>query len=68
MGRTTLCRSLFLASAWTFLGGLWLGDAVPPYTTTERVIALLTMPGLIAIGGLLLAFCIQPAWDGTEED
>ena len=42
-------------------------DAAPPYTTTERVIALLTMPALGATGGRLLAFCVQPAWTGKKE-
>lgn len=68
MGNATLLRSLFLASVWTLVGGISLGDAAPPYTTTELVIALLTLPGLIATVGLLLVFCVQPAWDGKEED
>lgn len=63
-----LMRALFLASAWTCFGVVALADAAPPYSMAERVIALLTIPGPFITLGLLLVFCVQPAWDDKEED
>lgn len=68
MDRTMLMRLLFLASAWTLFGGAALADAAPPYSTADRVIALLTAPGPFATLGLLLAYCVQPVWTGTKDD
>lgn len=59
-------RLLFLASAWTLFGVVVLADAAPPYTTVDRVIAVLTVPGPFIVLGLLLAFCVQPAWGGKK--
>ena len=63
-----LIRLLFLASMWTLLGAVLLADATRPYTTTERVIAVLTIPAPFIALGLLLAFCVQPVWGGKKED
>lgn len=63
-----LVRSLFLASAWTLFGMAALADAAPPYTTADRVIAVLTAPGPFITLGLLLAFCVQPAWSGQKDE
>lgn len=68
MDRTLLLRSLFVASAWTLFGAAALADAVPPYSTAERVIAVLTVPGPFATLGLLLAYCVQPAWTRPKDD
>ena len=59
---------LFLASAWTLFGVVVLADASRPYTTADRVIAVLTVPGPFMTLGLLLAFCVQPLWRGKKED
>lgn len=63
-----LIRALFLASAWTLFGAAALADAAPPYSTAERVIAVLTVPGPFVTLGLLLAYCVQPVWTGTQDD
>ena len=68
MDRTMLMRLLFLASAWTLFGVIVLADATLPYTTAERVMAVLTVPGPFITLGLLLAFCGQPVWGGKKED
>lgn len=68
MDRTMFSRALFLASAWTLFGAAALADAAPPYSTAERVIAVLTVPGPFATLGLLLAYCVQPAWSAPKED
>lgn len=67
MDSPQLCRLLFLASAWTFFGAAALAAAAPPYTTVDRVIAVLTIPAPFATLGLLLAFCLQPAWTGKKD-
>lgn len=61
-------RSLFLAAAWTFFGMATLAKAAPPYTLVEQVIAVLTAPGPFVIVALLLLYCVQPLWDGDQED
>lgn len=63
-----LMRLLFLASAWTLFGVVVLADATRPYTTADRVVAVLTVPGPFITLGLLLAFCVQPVWGGDEDD
>lgn len=66
MDRTRLMRWLFLASAWTLFGVVVLTDATRPYTTADRVMAVLTVPGPFIVLGLLLAFCVQPVWGGRK--
>ena len=61
-------RWLFLASAWTLFGVVVLADATRPYTTADRIMAVLTIPGPFITLGLLLAFCVQPVWGGKKED
>ena len=68
MDRTMLMRLLFLASAWTLFGVVVLADATRPYTTADRVIAVLTVPGPFAALGLLVAGLCRWAWDGKEDD
>lgn len=68
MDRMMLMRSLFLASAWTLFGAAALADAAPPYSTADRVIAVLTAPGPFITLGLLLAYCVQPLWTGTQDE
>ena len=68
MDRKMLMRSLFLASAWTLFGVVALADATPPYSVAERVIGVVTAPGPFITLGLLLVFCVQPAWTGKKEE
>lgn len=66
--RTLLMQWLFLASAWTLFGVVVLADATRPYTTADRIMAVLTIPGPFITLALLLAFCVQPVWGGKKED
>ena len=62
-----LIRALFMASAWTFFGAAALAEAAPPLSMVDQVIAVLTAPGPFIILGLLLFYCVQPAWTGEGE-
>ena len=61
-------RLLFLATAWTLFGVVVLADATRPYTTADRVMAVLTVPGPFIVLALLLAFCVEPVWGGKKDD
>ena len=61
-------RLLGMTFGLTALGLLALHGATPPYTTAQRVVALLTMPAFLAMTGLILVFLVQPLWTGKKDE